>query len=356
MSQRERKSGLARLFAGVLGLPGAVPSPVRKEQVSRILLIRIDERVGNVLLTTPLIRALARHFPSAELEVLVSAPKMPLIGDLARAIPFRKKDFFLHPLRFLKQLRALRKRRYDLAIDASHWDVFSLTSALLLGLTRARWRVAHGRGEAGLFATQLAAPPSKREHDARTKLRLLEPLGISEEDTRTDTSLRSTPRPPSVLSWLETQRLPAERLVGLLPGARKLDRRAPVGVFAAIGLGLRARGMRPVVVYGPGEESLAATLGWAMGAPLAPPTNLEELAALLSGLDAVVTNDTGPMHLAVALGVPTVSLFLHDDLSRWGYQTAPHAALPLIQLGEEETVQRALSILEQVTLRPGGVD
>ena len=106
-------------------------------------------------------------------------------------------------------------------------------------------------------------------------------------------------------------------------------------------------------MYGPGEEELARALSASLGAAMAPPTNLEELATLLSSLDAVVATDTGPMHLAAALGVPTLSLFLHDDLSRWGYQRAPHRALALGRLSESEALETALSaILEAVHSRP----
>lgn len=341
-----RKARSARLLARGLGLSPGTPARPSRERIQRILVIRVDDRVGNVLLTTPLLRGLARHYPEAELDVLVSASKRVLLGGGVRAIPFRKRDFFRRPLRFLRLLWDLRRRGYDLAVDASHWDVFSLTSALLLGLTRARWRVAHDRGEARLFATHLAPPPTAPEHDASTKLRLLHALGIEETDATTETGLRSLPPPPEIDAWLRAAKEGGRPLVGLLPGSRKLDRRAPLELFSAIGLGLRERGVVPVVVYGPGEEDLARALAQSIAASLAPPTDLEALAALLSGLDAVVANDTGPMHLAVAMGVPTLSLFLHPDRARWGYTEAPHEALLVPELGPEETVQRGLRMLQ----------
>lgn len=327
-----------------MALPASSGEHPKPEAVRRILVIRIDERVGNVLLTTPVIRGLGRHFPAAEIDVLVAASKEVLLGPGVRALPFRKRDLYRSPLRFLRTLARLRARRYDLAVDASHWDVFSLSSALLLGLTRARWRVAHARGEAGLFATHLAGPPEIPEHDAATKLRLLHAIGIPETDARTETGLRGRPVPAVVQTWLLSAREGGRPLVGLLPGARKLDRRAPVELFAELGRALADRGLQPVVVYGPGEEALAEELARMVPAPLAPPTDLEELAALLSRLDLVVANDTGPMHLAVALGVPTLSLFLHPDLTRWGYATPPHQALLVPALGPAETVRRGLAM------------
>lgn len=355
MEPQRRKTRSARLLARCLGLPRAEARPFDAGSVRRILVIRIDERLGNVLLTTPLLRALERHFPGAELDVLVSESKRSLLEGWVRAIPWRKKDLFRHPIRFWGLLRTLRARRYDLAFDASHWDVFSLSSALLLGWSRASWRVAHERGEAGLFATHLAAGPPAAEHDARTKLRLLGALGIGDPDERTHTSLRGKRPSPAVETWLRAQRELGRPLVGLLPGSRKLDRRAPLELFTAIGAAFEQQNSRPVVVYGPGEESLAESLASALGAPMAPPTDLEELACLLRGLDAVVANDTGPMHLAVALGVPTLSLFLHPDRLRWGYVEAPHRALMVPELGEAEVLRQSLLFLD-AALRRGGAD
>ena len=105
--------------------------------------------------------------------------------------------------------------------------------------------------------------------------------------------------------------------------------------------------MTPVVTWGPGEESLVdAVLAACPGAVRAPPTSIDELAGLMRGAVVTVCNNTGPMHLAVAVGCPTVALFLHMEVARWGHDFAPHQMVDLTGLAAPgEAVRIALGNL-----------
>ena len=107
----------------------------------------------------------------------------------------------------------------------------------------------------------------------------------------------------------------AEGLVGLFPGSNAAARRWPVQGFAELARTLLGRGKRVVVLGGAGERELTGAV--AAGAPgavdLGGETDLPGLAAILSLCDLVVTNDTGPMHLAGAVGAPTVTLWGSSD-------------------------------------------
>lgn len=103
------------------------------------------------------------------------------------------------------------------------------------------------------------------------------------------------------------------RVVALFPGANGEARRWPAGRFSALAQRLGAAGRRVLVLGGPGEEGLTevvASAGAAYGecVDLGGRTDLAGLAEVLAGCDALVTNDTGPMHLAAALGTPVVAL------------------------------------------------
>jgi ADP-heptose:LPS heptosyltransferase len=83
------------------------------------------------------------------------------------------------------------------------------------------------------------------------------------------------------------------------------------------------------------------------GAQLAPPTDLDGLAALLAAAGCTVCNNSGPMHLSVAVGAPTLALFLKMDPERWGYLEQPHAVVDLTQVIDDpvrssEEVERAV--------------
>jgi heptosyltransferase-3 len=116
----------------------------------------------------------------------------------------------------------------------------------------------------------------------------------------------------------------------LNPGARKEDHRWPAAQFGALARELQQRFSLPSVVFwGPGEESLAREAVEASGgtARLAPPTDLDQLAAALRACALAVTNDTGPMHLAVACGAPVVALFLDESGLRWAHPGPRFAAV-----------------------------
>jgi ADP-heptose:LPS heptosyltransferase len=104
------------------------------------------------------------------------------------------------------------------------------------------------------------------------------------------------------------------RFIAVNPGARKRDHRWDDFRTLVPNLPLPA-----VIVWGPGEADLAVALGAETGAMVAPETDLDQLACIFRRSAAVVTNDTGPMHLAVACGAPTVGLFLKPDGLRWAH-------------------------------------
>ncbi|MFY0575310.1 glycosyltransferase family 9 protein [Cystobacter fuscus] len=113
----------------------------------------------------------------------------------------------------------------------------------------------------------------------------------------------------------------------------------PSRAFAAGARALLASGRTPIVTWGPGEEELArSVVAAAPGALLAPPTNIDELAALMRDAGLTLCNNTGPMHLSVAVGAPTLGLFLHMDMARWGHPYPPHRMVdltPVVDSGGE---------------------
>lgn len=347
--RRNARRFAGRLFGRILGSRLFLgPARPQSSAPSRVLVIRIDERVGNVLLTSPLLTALTRTLPNAKVDALIAASKRALVESTVRVIPFERRWFFTRPWSFFAQMLELRRTRYDVAIDASHWHEFSASSAMLLAWTAAPLRIAHARGDAELYANALIAPPTKA-NEIEAKLELLAPLGLDAKDARMSTALGAGGEARARIdAWLRSEGLAENKLVGIAPGARKADHRAPPEVFAELGREARALGAKPVVLWGPGEESLAEVVAKESAAVLAPATNLDELAALMRTCAAVVTNDTGPMHLAVACGAPTIALFLQADHQRWGHAYPPHLVIPFGELGEKEACARAKAHLQKV--------
>jgi ADP-heptose:LPS heptosyltransferase len=129
-------------------------------------------------------------------------------------------------------------------------------------------------------------------------------------------------------AWLEAGSGSPRAVVN--PGGRLGWRRIPPEAFASAARALIASGRNPIVTWGPGEEELARTVvALAPGAQLAPPTSIDELAALMRSAGLTVCNNTGPMHLSVAVGAPTLGLFLRMDMARWGHPHPPHRMVDL---------------------------
>ncbi len=289
----------------------------------KILLIRVDPRLGNVLLTTPLARALKAGLPEGELHWLVAAKLVSAIQGLPyvdRVIPFEKRDFLVRPWRAVALIRRIRAERYDVAIEASHWHAVSRTHLALARLSGAPMRIGHDRGSARRFLTHAVPHHAEAVSDVDAKLELLSPLGLGAAGKQLETPLgSSTEDREEVQRALAAAGVAEARWVALNPGGRKADHRWSPEGFGAVARKLADRDLVPVVFWGPGEEDIARAVIRASGgrAHLGPPTDVRQLAAAFRSSRAVVTNDTGPMHLAAAVGAPTIAVMLTADSDRW---------------------------------------
>ncbi len=309
-------------------------APARLAAASRVLLVRVDDRVGEALLLTPLLSALKAGLSPLRVEALVHARCTRVLEGhpaLDGLWTLDRRALFLGPL--CPGIRALRRSgRWDVVVDCGNWQVPSVTSALVSRLVAAR-AVLVGPG---VWPTRLLhdiAVPQRPDtpSEVAQRLNLLSPLVGA-----LPTGLPSfrAPRPPEALRPLLAE-VAARPHAVLLPGGRLGWRRIPPEVFAAAARALSASGRRPLVAWGPGEETLArAVVDAAPGALLAPATDLDALAALLAAAGCTVCNNSGPLHLSVAVGAPTLGLFLKMDPARWGYPTAPHRMVDLTVAAE----------------------
>jgi ADP-heptose:LPS heptosyltransferase len=316
-----------------------------------VLVVRPDDRVGNPRLTVPLAIALRDALPRARIDLLLARRRAAVAGGISgvHLVPFEKTDAFRHPIRFVRFLRALRTAGYDVVIDAAHWHAFSLTSALLSRVAARRWLVGADRGASQLYS-HAEPPPARDLPEVPAKLLLLRGLGLS-------------PPPPPALqtalgiehaAWAAevTRALPG--FAALNPGARKADHRWPAERFAALARALGARGIPSLVTWGPGEEALARAVAESSGgaASVAPPTDLGRLAALFRRAGVVVTNDTGPMHLAAACGAPVLALLHAPEGARWAHPGPRFAALVAPEVAEAASAAAGLLDRAEAAVEP----
>lgn len=306
----------------------------------RVALVRIDDRVGEALLVTPLVEALAGRY---EVDVIVHQrcarvleghPKIRRVLTLNRTL--------LALGAFAPGIRVLRAEHYDAVVNCANWEVQSVTGALVSRLIAGKGLVVGPSvGVAGLLMDVAVPALTDTVAEAAQRLRLLTPLGV---DARTAQLSFRNPRPAQVIEpFLSRARATPHAVVN--PGGRLDWRRVPSRIFSAACRTLVAQGRVPIVTWGPGEEPLAReVVAEAPGAELAPPTSLDDLAALMRACGLTVCNNTGPMHLSVAVGCRTVALFLNMPAERWGYRAAPHQ---VVELSEADSVEE---MIRKVTL------
>ena len=277
------------------------------------VLILKPSSLGDVVQALPLLRLLKQHRPDAEVHWWLASELCPLLAgdaDLATVIPFERKRWrspTYWPDGF-DQIRALRAARYDWVIDLqglarSALFAWLANGAFTIGLELER--------EGAHLAYDLAVPrPKDKPHAVEWYLAVARALGIPVHD-----SFAWLPARPEIAAQVETK-CPhnGARWLGINPGARWDNKRWPVEHFTELVRQLAARdaNFRFALFGGPGDWQLTDTIQRA--APdrcvnFAGRTALPEFIELLRGCELLVTNDTGPMHLAAALRKPIVSLF-----------------------------------------------
>jgi heptosyltransferase-3 len=284
---------------------------------ARVLLVRVDNRVGEALLTTPLIDVLAAR------GFAVHALVHPKTRRVLERHPHLAglHDFYRRP----GVMRSLRAQRFAAVINCGNWEVESVTSAIVARLVGGAGVVVGPANFPSGWLMDLGVPArTDTSSEALQRSHLLCPLVGESGCSEARLSFREL---------APTNLAPAARFAVVNPGGRLGYRRVPAAVFAAGARALLERGVTALVTWGPGEEALANEVcALAPGAVRAPPTDLEQLAGLMKAAALTLCNNTGPMHLAVAVGCPTLALFLHMSVERWGHSWAPHHMLDLTPL------------------------
>ena len=275
--------------------------------------------IGDAVMSLPFLRALARSDPAGTLAVLARRGPAAIYRaeGSARAILPRST--------FLGEALAMRRGDFDEA-----WLLPNSYRAALLALASgARRRIGYATEGRGWLLTDAPPPPPSTDHQLRDYDALLALRGIPP-----DLDPPRLPMPAASLARahdaLEAARI-RPGFAALCPGsAFALSKRWPPERYAALADALASRGLPPAVLVGPGETELAARVAAearsrppALGADLDP----VELAASLSLARIAITNDSGPMHLAGAVGTPVVALFGATDPGRTGPSGSPSRVL-----------------------------
>jgi heptosyltransferase-2 len=340
---------------------------------NRLIVLRLD-RIGDVVLSTPVLPALRQRFPHAFIAMLVRPPCRQLLEGhpaLDEVLCYDKEGAHRTWRGTVRFARGLRRYAFDTALvlhpsNRSHWIPW---------LARIPVRIGYDRKSPWLLTHRL--PHRKQEgaqHEAAYTLELLRLFGIAPADPRPaiPVSAAADARVAAVLA--EAAVGPEERLVAVHPSASCVSKRWMPERFAQVADRLIAeRGARICIVAGSADLDSARAMAQAMRQPavnLAGRLSIGELAALLRRCRLLLSNDSGPVHIAAAVGTPVVDIFGRNQAGlsplRWGPLGSGHIILHkevgcvtclahrcdigflcLTSLSVEEVCRAAVAVLER---------
>ncbi|GIZ53763.1 lipopolysaccharide heptosyltransferase II [Noviherbaspirillum aridicola] len=291
------------------------------QRAERILCIRLDY-LGDVLMTTPAIRALRDTLPGRHITLLTSGSG----AAVARYIP-QIDDTIVYPAPWLKSSAAhdrgedfamierLAAGRYDAAVIFTVYSQNPMPAAMMCYLAGIPLRLAHCRENPYQMLTDWVRetePESGVRHEVQRQLDLVAAVGARPLDTRLSLQVEDADR-RAVRERLGAMGIaPGSRWIAIHPGATAASRRYPPELFRQVAAALLAQQDCQLVFTGGGDEApLVEQIrsGLPRTHSLAGMLQLGELAALLAEAPLLISNNTGPAHMAAALGTPLVDLY-----------------------------------------------
>jgi lipopolysaccharide heptosyltransferase II len=274
------------------------------QTIRSILIIKL-RAVGDVLLSTVVTPNLRQAFPSARIDFLTEPPS----AEVLRGNPFIDEVlvFDTAAMSGLGLIGMVRQRRYDMVIDLFG----NPRTALVARLSRARYRVGYRFRQRTYAYNIVVDPRGGKVHNTQFNLDALEAIGVPIVD-RTVQFRFSREDEAYVDRFLEGAFRGGERIAGINMGGGWYTKRWGLEHYAALADRLVDDfNVRILLLWGPGQFADAERVQALMKrtAAIPPATSLKQLGALIRHCSFVVSNDSGPMHLAAAVGTPVLGIF-----------------------------------------------
>lgn len=284
-------------------------------KVNKILVINLAF-IGDVLLSSPVIKGLRDAYPDAIIDMLV----VPLTEPIAAGNPFVNRVFIYDKRgrhkrlgELWKLIQTLRKGKYDLSLSMN----FALRGAMLSWAIGAKRRVGYNRQHGGLFLTDCAdSSRDKLRHETANHLEILKPLGITVTDTRLLFEVKESYR----ISLRQKVSFSSRPAIAICPFGSYPKKSWPFTKYVQLLKDLAPTADCYLIGAVSDQHALEKIRNDAGQniTVLAGNLTLPELAAFLEKVKLLITVDTGPMHLADAIGTPIVALFGPTDPRIWG--------------------------------------
>lgn len=270
----------------------------------RILVIKL-RAVGDVLLSTIVTKNLRLAFPDAQIDYLTEPPSV----EILRGNPYIDSIWVHDRKRMtgLRLVRFVRRQRYDLVIDLFG----NPRTALVTRLSGARYRVGYRFRNRTYAYNIMAIPRGHQVHNTQFNLDALEAIGIAIHDR--NIYFQFSPADSRYVDeFLSSSGINHHLLVGVNTGGGWYTKRWGLDRFAELADRLIGEyGASIVLPWGPGQlpEAEKIRLIMKQSALIPPATTLKQLGALLNRCTCVISNDSGPMHIAAAVGTPVLGIY-----------------------------------------------
>ena len=289
----------------------------------RILITQL-RRIGDVLMCTPAIRALRKHYPESFIAFLTEKESASLLTEnpYLNELIILDKGKYKNPMYMMKKVGELRKRSFDLIIDFFG----NPRSAWICFLSRAKYRLGPDLEGRGTLYNLKMPSNSQPKYAAQTRLDDLQILGIESNDKKLDLFLSEKSKEFAKLFFERNKLSETDFIISVSATARRHFNRWPSERYAKICDWLISEhNAKVILVWGPGEKEFVERMKQLTKKDVliseATPT-LQELGAILERCDLHIGNDNGTKHIAVAVGLPTITIYGPHSHISWTFPDA----------------------------------
>jgi heptosyltransferase-2 len=289
---------------------------ISEQYIKNILFIRID-RIGDLVLSTPALKAIKKAYQHAKLVVLSSPSNCSLLFNnpyIDQIIVYDRRNKLKDRIKIVRQLR---EYNFDLAIDP--YADYELETALIALLSGAKKRVGYASYGREVFFNIQAPKIKDNQYLVDLTLDILKPLGIMSANKSPELFLSENEK-KWARNWLTKRGIGGKTLVGIHPGGNYETQRWLPERFAEVAKHLIRNGYSDVLIFGaPGDKGLVNQICSIVEAevPTYIGSDIRQFASLVCSCKILICNNSGPLHIAVALNIPTISMMGPTNKDRW---------------------------------------
>ncbi len=305
------RHALAKTAAFIIKAVGthSKPAPTSTDAAKKFLIIRLD-RVGDMLLSTPVFESIKKNIPGSSVTVLLNRYSRGVLKNnpyIDNVIEYGSKDY-------AKSVSS----GYDAAVVLTY--DFDLSSALACYKSGAAIRAGFKDKYTDAFYNIEVEKDPQGKYEARRNIELLEKAGFKSSYSKPSLFISADEAAEAGKFYARHGLEIKDLVVGLHPGSKRKPRRWPLDSFSSAASILREKhGAKLVISEGPGESGLSSRLNSSLGGnvPVLKPSSITGWAAIYKRMNLFICGDTGPVHIAMAAGTPVVGIYGKSDYSRW---------------------------------------